>query len=360
MINLLRERVGDAIDLKHGWNGRIGVTGRVAVSGQSELISDIDAHPDYIEYAHETRSELAVPMKIHDEVIGVINIEHPEPAAFDQEDQRVLEALAAQAAVAIENARLFEQIRNQLEVIQRTKESLAAHATIAWMGMIDATWRHAIVNNALAIRNNINTLRITLPQQALTPRTEEILAEIKRVAEMIRERPITPPLSREEGAVSVQVNDFLRERLGQIRENERYRLADFQFLHGMDERVTVRISREWMRNVFDILIDNAIDAMRQSAHKRITVTTRLVGPQVEIEVIDTGRGIPEPIRSQLGHEKIPKSQGERGMGMGVLLAQTIIQTYGGKIEIGATGATGTTIVLRLPVELSNGKKPDNV
>jgi GAF domain-containing protein len=685
----LHQRVGTALDLRQGWNGRIGVTGRVTVTGQSQLITDISEHPDYIVYADETQSELTVPMKIRDEVIGVINIEHPELAAFDEEDRRVLEALAAQAAIAIENARLFEEVQKRagqfkmlyesslsltaelsievvlqavvnharqltgaqygalgvvdangavqlfftsgletdgaaplvppsmahgllggllhtsetirignihehagfrgypaahpaitsflgapvryqglvigslymankrataefsgddeevlellaaqaavaihnarqfnqikqatqrltaihqissaatkqeaqgqilqiairemvrvfeadrggvvlfdtlkgyayrnmaypenddagepiplddnpsiiwllenrrplaiedarndpllarvqpivmrlgiksmllaplivkgevvgsigldaterqrqftaeeqallqtmvnhvalaienaqlhieilerLEELQRTRESLAARTAVAWMGMVDATWRHAIVNNALAIRTNIDTLRITLPEEALTPRTNDILTEIQRVVDMIRERPITPPLSREEGAVSVQINDFLRERLRQIQENERYRLVKLDFLTQMDERVTVRINREWIRNVFDILIDNAIEAMNQSDDRCVTLITRQVGQQVEIEVIDTGRGIPAPIRSQLGYDKIPKAQGERGMGMGVLLAQMIIQTYGGKIEVGTTGKTGTTIIIRLPVELS--------
>ena len=61
----------------------------------------------------DTTSELAVPIKRDGQVIGVINVEHPDAAAFDQEDQQALEALAAQATIAIEKAQLFDETRRR-------------------------------------------------------------------------------------------------------------------------------------------------------------------------------------------------------------------------------------------------------
>ena len=88
---------------------RIGTTGRVAKTGVAENIADVKTDPDYIEFEPRTCSELVVPIKDGDRVIGVINVENPKPGAFSAEDQQNLEALAAQAAIAIQNALYYER-----------------------------------------------------------------------------------------------------------------------------------------------------------------------------------------------------------------------------------------------------------
>ena len=123
--------VGD-IDLEH--DERIGVIGRAAKTGQSQLVGDVTQDLDYIGYDPETRSELAVPIKLGEEVIGVINVEHPGYSAFDEDDQRALESLAAQAAIAIQNARQFrlrEGLLKAGEVVTAAGELYPALEVIA-------------------------------------------------------------------------------------------------------------------------------------------------------------------------------------------------------------------------------------
>jgi two-component system response regulator PhcR len=67
-------------------------------------------------------------------------------------------------------------------------------------------------------------------------------------------------------------------------------------------------------------------------------------------VSDTGPGIPEEIRGKIGLASIEKPEDARGMGKGLLMAQTIVHTYGGEIEVASTGPTGTTMVIRLPLK----------
>lgn len=67
--------------------------------------------PDYIIYDEATRSELVVPIRVDNEIIGVINIEHPEASAFSQQDQDTLVSLAAQAAIAIRNAEAYREAK---------------------------------------------------------------------------------------------------------------------------------------------------------------------------------------------------------------------------------------------------------
>ncbi len=88
-----------------------GVMGRVAASGQPLLVSDVAVLPDYLEGIRDARSELAVPLVARDKVIGVFNVESPRPNAFSDTDIPPLMTLAAQAAIAIENARLYSNLR---------------------------------------------------------------------------------------------------------------------------------------------------------------------------------------------------------------------------------------------------------
>jgi len=87
-----------------------GIIGRVAASGMTLLVHDLHDDPNYIPGIEGARSELAVPLRGRDRVIGVFNVESPEPGAFDADQIDLLLMLASQAASAIENARLYDRL----------------------------------------------------------------------------------------------------------------------------------------------------------------------------------------------------------------------------------------------------------
>jgi len=99
-----------------------GVTGAVFSSGETLLIPDVRAYPDYIDHGiGEIRSEVAVPLKRGDTVVGVLDIEHPAVNAFNNDDLSLLNVFASQAAIALENARLYQQQQRrafELQAIQ--------------------------------------------------------------------------------------------------------------------------------------------------------------------------------------------------------------------------------------------------
>lgn len=96
-----------------------GIMGRVARSGQPLLVNDLRRESDYVPGIAGARSELAVPMLVRDRLIGVFNVESPRPDAFSTADIAPLLALAGQAAIAIENARLYDNLRLASERYQR-------------------------------------------------------------------------------------------------------------------------------------------------------------------------------------------------------------------------------------------------
>ena len=96
-----------------------GLVGRAAQSGEAILVPDVSQDPRYIESNPETRSELVVPLIFKDKVIGVLDLEHTRRGFFTDDHRRTMVTLAAQVAIAIENARLYEEIARQERRLER-------------------------------------------------------------------------------------------------------------------------------------------------------------------------------------------------------------------------------------------------
>jgi sigma-B regulation protein RsbU (phosphoserine phosphatase) len=87
-----------------------GIVGASAAARQTVVVPDVSKDPRYISVNPETRAEMAVPLIYHDRVIGVVDLESPQPGYFTDEHVRIFSTLAPQIAIAIENARLYERV----------------------------------------------------------------------------------------------------------------------------------------------------------------------------------------------------------------------------------------------------------
>jgi sigma-B regulation protein RsbU (phosphoserine phosphatase) len=87
-----------------------GLVGYAALHRESVMVPDVSKDPRYIKVVDDVKSELVVPMLLKDRCIGVFDLESPELDAFTKRDVEILTLLASQAAVAIENARLYEEV----------------------------------------------------------------------------------------------------------------------------------------------------------------------------------------------------------------------------------------------------------
>src|SRR5215470_5954348 len=105
VVKNLRVRVGE------------GVTGTAAMNRTMVVVDDVRKYPRYIETVKKTRSELAVPLVIHNRVVGVLDISSPEPGYFREDQTRLLGLLASQIAIAIENARVYESEHRNRELL---------------------------------------------------------------------------------------------------------------------------------------------------------------------------------------------------------------------------------------------------
>src|SRR5277367_2044162 len=113
------QRFEERLHLKHDIPLGRGVVGYAAQAKEAVLVPDVSKNERYIATNPETRSELAVPLIYQEKVIGVLDLEHTRKNYFTDDHKRTLTTLAAQLAIAIENARLYEEIARQEQRLER-------------------------------------------------------------------------------------------------------------------------------------------------------------------------------------------------------------------------------------------------
>ena len=125
-----------------------GLVGYSALHKTPVMVADVTADPRYIQVVEDARSELVIPLLVKDRCIGVFDLESPERGAFTKAHIELLTPLAASAAVAIENARLYDEIRTSQERLekevrfaQRVQQALFPVALPKRIKGIDVAWR---------------------------------------------------------------------------------------------------------------------------------------------------------------------------------------------------------------------------
>lgn len=332
------------IQLKPGPSRRIGITGRIVRDKCSQRIDDVSKDSDYLSYYPTTKAELAVPIIIDEEVVYVIDLEHPELNAFDDEDRRDLESLATQAAIAIQNARKYKSL---IEANVKVKAS----TDLSWTNMASGVWHHQVEGKAVTIAGEIDLVLDDPDSNRLTKKQKMRLEKIKNLAEKILSYKITPPISCEDGVTRISINDLLTQLFSTRRENDPFRSVYYKLELLPDDPLEVWISPDWLRIACDIVVDNALRAVKNSPLKVVSATTRYSNGLVEIAIEDTGSGIPKKIFDKLFTGVISKEDGGEGLGIGLLEAQAIIRRYSGEIRIPWTSSEGETTGTRVVIEL---------
>ncbi|MGA2144095.1 MAG: GAF domain-containing protein [Bryobacteraceae bacterium] len=345
------EVVAKSVDLGPPSRGDIGIglsaAGRAVITRQPQIVTDLAKDADYLALSQNARSEVSVPLLYADQLVGVLSVESDEREAFDKDDLITLQALAEMAAITIRNVSQFEELK-------ATKGLVGARTALAWMGMASNVWRHAISTQAATIAGHTHLIRLRAQQsqETIPSWLEESLKKIAVLSARITENPITPPLSSEQGVSDVHVNAFVSERLAHLIDRFEGNVR-IEMELTLDAPVTVRASPEWLRRALEVLIENAQQELMhvEESRRLIRVLTRPAERGVEIVVRDLGRGIPPDVAAQVFKGLVKKQEESRGLGMGLLMAQAIVEAYGGKVYIEATGSEGTSIVLWLPIPL---------
>ena len=324
-----------------------GICGWVAQERQRYNAGDIRisaAAPHYrrvLPKLIETRSELCIPIcygkGTEQELIGVLDLQSERSYAFDDDDEQYLEMLASQLAIIIRKAQDYQELRT-------ARNMIAGRTALVWISMITDYWRHRIDQNANNIVYTVGYIRRffadKLPEQVVGQ-----LEKIDHEARNIRTQEITPPLSDEEGVDILSIDDLIRERVEQLWETERMAFVGVMPQLQLESQAQVRLSPEWFVRALDLLLYNAVAALEQVEYRELVISSMLVHNGVRIEIIDSGPGLPLEVQKVAFKRRVERPQ---GLGIGLVMIQIIIETYGGQVSVQKTGPNGTIMAIVLP------------
>jgi signal transduction histidine kinase len=249
---------------------------------------------------------------------------------------------------------VIHELRLQ-KTLRQTQKRLDRRLFLDWVTMVENTWRHSLVSRAAAIRNYAAVAQTRLERSGGGSLVGAI-SHIDRLASEIASAPPRVPQSWELEEELIPLSPLLQEiaqreskhlvargtRRSEI-ETDVHKLEDAQ----------VRGYRRWLIYAFESLIQNAQNALPKGG--TIAISAHRQGRWAEVRVHDTGPGVPEAIRNKLFKELIPKKSRHQGMGIGGLLAATIVEDHEGTIELEHSSPGNTTVLVRLPVGGTNGR-----
>jgi signal transduction histidine kinase len=309
-------------------------------------------------------AEVTIPFISKGQLVGMMNLGYKfTKDIYSHEDIELLTTLANQTAIAIENARLYEDLKRSKSYIRRADR-------LASLGTLTAGLAHEIRNPMVAIKTLTQLLPERLDDEEFRSQFLKIASgEVDRISSLVNElldfaRPSDPKWASEDinailDGMILLVSTATKKKLITIIKNYASNLP------------SVQIDREQIKQVILNILLNAIDAT--SEHGNITVKTRSFikpggEPYVQIEFTDTGCGIPgEHLEDIFNPFFTTKATGS---GLGLSISNQIVQDHKGYIDVESQLEKGSSFFINLPVhqdhpersmkELENNKNISNI
>jgi C4-dicarboxylate-specific signal transduction histidine kinase len=325
-------------------------------------------------------AELFIPLEAKDKLVGILAVGPKlSEESYSQDDQLTLTTLANQAAIAIENARLYDAAQRELAERKRAEEALKEYSgrleemvdrrtlelqkaysdlrdsqaklvqseKLAATGRLAASVAHEINNPLQGISNYLSVIsRQVAEDDPLHDDLEMVKLGFERIAEIIRRlrafyRPAEETMEPTDinGAVG-RVLTLLGYQLSMGKVEVKRELAE--------QELPVLGSAGQLEQVLVNLVLNAQEAMPEGGE--LMVRTTLHDDMVQLQVSDTGHGLGEEEMSRL-FEPFYSRRGGKGLGLGLWISHNIIQGHGGSIEVESKLGEGTTFTINLPAYL---------
>ncbi len=299
--------------------GEEGVVAWVAKTGEPLLANDVAQEPrySYIEELNETKSELAVPIKIGDRIMGVLDIESENLDAFSDADLFTAQTLADQLGIAIENARLYKETGQIAVMEERNRMAREIHDTLA-QGFTGIILQLEAAEQALSNNNDVlqhlNKAR-SLARGSLNEARRSVWDLRPKALEQLS---LLEALRQEAGSFASSTN--IKTRID-ISENTRT-------LPPEVETTLLRVCQEALNNI-----------RKHAKATEVRIAIAFDDSGVSLTVRDNGQGL-----------KTGTIKGEKGehKGFGLISMQERARNVGGKFEIQSEKGKGTMVKVAIP------------
>ncbi len=334
-----------------------GLIGWAFRYNQTVLVNDITKDPRYVVHSalQETCAELVVPIRNAQRLIGIIDVQSNHTGAFSQDDVYVVEALAGQTAVALENLVRYDELR-------RTQDELLRSERLRALGELSSGVAHDFNNLLAGILGHAQLLLLDYTDPVMLDSLSVIeraaldgAATVRRLQDFAQTHH-SPPED------VVDINHVLEESLAITR--PRWRDATqscgvhIEIIRELAPVHTIIGDAPVLRELLTNLILNAIDAMPYGGNLRVCTYERTTSPasiasthqspsEVVIEVGDTGVGMSPSIQKRI-FDPFFTTKGARGTGMGLAVAHGIVQRHNGTITVQSMPDQGSTFIITLP------------
>ena len=315
------------------------LAGWVVQHGEPVLVEDPRNDPRHFQGVDktidfETRNLLTVPMVAYDKIIGVVQAVNKRPgSSWTEDDVNTLTTLAAQAAVAIENARLFQQSDFISEMVHELRTPLAAlkaSTTLLLRPDLPDHRRHDIIQTMQAETDRLTRMTTDFLDLArLESGRARLETSVFNIAALIQESVDIVSLQASERSIAISVRC---------------------------EMLNLEADRGKVKQVLLNLLTNAIKYNRDHGEIHITVTPpekpQPSNVMARIEVRDTGRGISEENQRRM-FEKFYRASDTagytQGTGLGLVIAKKIAEAHGGEMGFKSELGVGTAFFFTVPL-----------
>lgn len=342
--------------------GSRSVVGTVTATGEPFILNDVTTSTMYYPnpLLPETRSEMALPLRLGNRVIGALDLQSRNLNAFRKDELSGLTILADQIAVAIENARAYELAQKAVEEmreVDRVKSQFLAN-----MSHELRTPLNSIIGFSRVILRGIDGPINDTQKQDLTAiynSGQHLLNLINDILDLSKIEAGKMELSFSDVNMTDLINSAMSTAVGLVKDKPIKLITEIE-----DNLPIVRADATRVRQVLINFLSNAAKFTDEGS---ITVRARRVRspegkPELMVTVTDTGPGIAEEDRSKLF---LPFSQVDDsptrktgGTGLGLSICRSLIEMHGGRIGLlESTVGVGSTFFFTLPLPLEEGK-PD--
>ena len=292
-----------------------------------------------------------VPFMAKGQITGVLELFHRSPFVIEPERLEFLQALAAQAAIAIENATLFDNLQRSHQALRDAQTRLVSAARLTAVGELAAGVAHQINNPLTTVIADAQLLLKSVSPDHPGYASAAAIFQAGWRAQRVVQRLLSFARPDEGKYIPTDVNETLVEALDLLGALIGRGGADVKVQLATD-LPPIPANGHQLEEVWINLLMNARDALVEGRPGVITLSSRLAagGAAVEVEVADNGRGLGEADRLHLFTPFFTTKGQGRGNGLGLSVCRSIVQDHGGQIQFESQPGEGTAFVIRLPLK----------